>query len=187
MISFSRMGPALEFKVKSEASPEILVDKENMPEKVFQFGTNYNGDDAYEKEALLPIEQTPLSSGNEDVEVNITGYSNSSKALMVEDTCDDDATECSSSFGDTISGRENGSALSDDEVVSNMESSNPFSSLFDKWCEPSLLRYIPVIMLCICYFCVLYGKQENKTGSGRKEKGTVYDIFYIVVILFSFK
>ncbi|XP_028753200.1 uncharacterized protein LOC114712819 [Neltuma alba] len=55
------------------------------------------------------------------------------------DACDD-APECSSSFGDTGSGTDNASAFSDDEVVSYMYANDPFSSMFFKDCEPSLIR-----------------------------------------------
>ncbi|KAJ1439512.1 hypothetical protein SESBI_02452 [Sesbania bispinosa] len=89
--------------------------------------------DAFGMETL-PIEQIPVSSQNEDVEVNITGCTNSGKALVVQDSCDDE-TESSSSFGDTGSGTENVSSFSDTEVESRMCSDNASSSMCDDWRE----------------------------------------------------
>ncbi|KAK4254316.1 hypothetical protein QN277_009716 [Acacia crassicarpa] len=135
------MGSPLEL----EADLANWVDEKNIHvssfsgQKVQQLETNYN-DNAFEKEAL-PIEKTTLSRGNEDVEVNITGCTKSSEPLIREDTCDDDdATECSSSFGDTGSGTDNASAFSDDEVTSYMYAKDPFSPMFYGDSKPGLIR-----------------------------------------------
>ncbi|XP_019461078.1 PREDICTED: uncharacterized protein LOC109360557 isoform X3 [Lupinus angustifolius] len=84
-----------------------------------------------------PVEQTPLSSGNEDVEVNITGCINSGKAI---EDASEDLTECSSSFGDTGSDVEAGSAFSDTEVESQMCAGNASSPMCDDWSEPPRIR-----------------------------------------------
>ncbi|KAK7256421.1 hypothetical protein RIF29_29867 [Crotalaria pallida] len=84
-----------------------------------------------------PTEKAPLSGGSEDVEVNITGCVNSGKA--VEDASED-LTECSSSFGDTGSGIETGSAISDTEVESQMCADNASSSMCNDWSEQHRIR-----------------------------------------------
>lgn len=180
------MGHNLELKGKSEAALEVLVKKENIPDppfsgqKVLQSGTNYKGN-AYDKEASR-IEQTLLSSRNEDMEVNITGCTNSSKALMEEDTSED-ATECSSSFGDTGSGSENGSPFSDDEVMSQMDATDAFSSMF--WCEPSLIRYVSVwIISCIYFFLsCLWEAEKQKLEEKKKELYIISFYMYLFWII----
>ncbi|KAK7277134.1 hypothetical protein RIF29_18284 [Crotalaria pallida] len=121
------MGPELEQKFKSENihSPAFSG------QKVLELGTNHVAG-ACDME-MSPIEQNHLSSGKEDVEVNITGCTNAGKALMVEDSCED-ATECSSSFGDTGSGTENASSFSDTEVESRLRADNGSSSMCQDWC-----------------------------------------------------
>ena len=122
------MGPDLELKSKSENIRAPAFSGQ----KVLEPGTNYIGDACGME--TLPIEQPPLSSVNEDVEVNITGCTNSGKALVVEDSCED-VTEVSSSFGDTGSGTENAPSFSDTEVVSRLCADNASSSMFDDCCE----------------------------------------------------
>ncbi|OIW17610.1 hypothetical protein TanjilG_28960 [Lupinus angustifolius] len=120
------MGPDREQKSKSENNhaPAFSV------EKVLESVTDYMSD-ACDMETS-PIKQNPLSSGETDVEVNITGCTNAGKALVVEDSCED-VTECSSSFGDTGSGTENAS-FSDNEVESRTCADNGSSSMCDDWC-----------------------------------------------------
>ncbi|KAF1888422.1 hypothetical protein Lal_00011192 [Lupinus albus] len=120
------MGPDLEQKSKSENNHSSAFSGE----KVLEPGTNYVSD-ACNMETS-PIKQNPLSSVENDVEVNITGCTNPGKALVMEDSCED-VTECSSSFGDTGSGTENAS-FGDNEVESRMCADNGSSSLCDDWC-----------------------------------------------------
>lgn len=129
------MGPDLELKSKSENINDPAISGQ----KVLEPGKNQGGD-ACGMEAL-PVEQTPLCSGNEDVEVNITGCTNSGKALVVQESCED-VTESSSSFGDTGSGTENAASFSDPEVESHMCADNASSSMCDDWRESHRRRYI---------------------------------------------
>ncbi|KAF7825083.1 uncharacterized protein G2W53_016247 [Senna tora] len=139
------MGPDIELKGKSKAAPEVQVGKEILPvppiseQKDIQAGNN-DKCHACGTEAL-PNEQTALSNGNEDAEVNITGCSNSGKHLVVEVSCDD-VTEYSSSFGDTRSDaeNENGSTLSDDEVESQINTGNASSPVHAEGFEPFRIR-----------------------------------------------
>ncbi|KAL2319917.1 hypothetical protein Fmac_028886 [Flemingia macrophylla] len=99
----------------------------------------YMGDDPCDKE-LLSIKQIPSSCENEDVEVNVTGGSNVEKTFVVEASCED-ATECSSSFGGTGSGEENGQSFTDTEVESRRFADDPSSSMCDNWfksCQRSI-------------------------------------------------
>lgn len=70
------------------------------------------------------------SNGAEDVCVDILEFSRS-KELKVEAKEDPDATENSSSFGDTISGYENTSGLSDVEVESQFFGDSDLTPPFD--------------------------------------------------------
>ncbi|KAI9125916.1 hypothetical protein K1719_003334 [Acacia pycnantha] len=134
------MGPDIELKGKMESATEMNFSEEIVPappfseEKVFQPAISKCNACATE---TLPIEKTPLSNGNEDMEVNITGSSNSGKILVVEVACED-ATEYSSSFCDTLSGTENEncSAFSDVEVQSQIHSRNASSPIHDDCFEP---------------------------------------------------
>ncbi|XP_028769124.1 uncharacterized protein LOC114726636 isoform X2 [Neltuma alba] len=139
-----KMGPDIELKGKVESAPEVHFSKEIFPAPTFSerkdFQPTISKCSACANEAL-PIEKSPLSNGNEDVEVNITGSSNSGKTLVVEVACED-ATEYSSSFGDTLSGTEieNCSAFSDVEVQSQIHSGNASSPMHDDCFEPFRIR-----------------------------------------------
>ncbi|KAE9592185.1 hypothetical protein Lalb_Chr19g0126551 [Lupinus albus] len=98
-------------------------------------GTNSEGNANDVKEC--PVEQTPMSGGIEDVEVNITGCVNSSK---VTEDAPEDLTECSSSFGDTGSDVETSSVFSDTEVESQICADNASSPMCDDWSEPPRIR-----------------------------------------------
>ncbi|XP_061347797.1 uncharacterized protein LOC133293277 isoform X2 [Gastrolobium bilobum] len=105
-----------------------------MGQRVLEPRKNYMGDAACGMKTLK-MEQVPLSGRNEDEEVDIIGCTNSGKALVVEDSCED-VTEGSSSFGDTGSGSENASYFSDAEVESRMRADNASSSMCDDdWSE----------------------------------------------------
>ncbi|CAL0324323.1 unnamed protein product [Lupinus luteus] len=129
---FTKMGLDLEQKSKSENNHDPAFSGQ----KVLEPGTN-DVNDACDPE-MSPIVKYPLSNGNEDVEVNITGCTNAGKALVVEDSCED-ATECSSSFADTGSGTENAS-FSDTEVESQIRADNGSSSMHGDYCGPPRRR-----------------------------------------------
>ncbi|KAK7350432.1 hypothetical protein VNO77_09068 [Canavalia gladiata] len=124
------MGLYLDLKSK----PENINASAFSEQKVLEPVEVYMGDDACGVETMSP-KQTPLSIGDEDDEVNITGCTNSVRASVVGDSCDDVVTECSSSFGDTGSGTESASFFSDTEVESRMCFDDPSSSMCDEWCE----------------------------------------------------
>ncbi|MED6148369.1 hypothetical protein PIB30_052617 [Stylosanthes scabra] len=101
-------------------------------QKVPEARIDYIGDGC--RMETSPIEQTHLSGRNEDVEVNITGFTNSGQALVAEDSSED-ATESSSSFGNTESDTENGPSFSDPEVESCLCADNASSSMFKDFYE----------------------------------------------------
>ncbi|GMY24662.1 hypothetical protein FCV25MIE_19904 [Fagus crenata] len=111
------MGPDLELKGKSKVATEVSVSKENTivpqgPEdKLLQCATNHQRN-TFSMETVL-VKRTTEQDGSENMEVNITDCTNSTDAGLVEGECHD-ATEHSSSFGDTESGTENGLMLSAD-------------------------------------------------------------------------
>lgn len=139
-----KMGPDVELNGKMESAPEVHFSEEIVPGPPFfehkDFRSAVDKSNAYTTEAL-PIEQTPLSNGNEDVEVNITGCSNSGKTLVVDVACED-VTEYSSSFGDTLSGtgNENCAVFSDVEVESQIHSGHATSSMLDECFESFQIR-----------------------------------------------
>ncbi|XP_057458013.1 uncharacterized protein LOC130748783 isoform X3 [Lotus japonicus] len=83
-------------------------------QKALEPGRHYIGDSCGGMESVPTI-----MGNNEDAEVEITGWTNSGKGLVVQEECEG-VTECSSSFGDTGSGSESATTFSDDEVQSQM-------------------------------------------------------------------
>ncbi|OVA07719.1 hypothetical protein BVC80_1827g89 [Macleaya cordata] len=98
--------------------------------------TNNCEDTNFDMEALLD-QQTVVPAAAESSEVEIIECTNASEIRLPEGD-DPDATEYSSSFGDTVSGNDDGSRLSDAEVESHFCGDNGlganvfdgFSSLF---------------------------------------------------------
>lgn len=87
-------------------------------------------DNGFVEETFSGVEPPKLHEGNQDVDINITECTNSGvDRLPVTEF--QDATDNSSSFGGTISGDENDSAISDAEVESALSGGSPFGSLFD--------------------------------------------------------
>lgn len=128
------MGPDLELKGKSKVATEVSVSKENTivpqgPEdKLLQCATNHQGN-TFSMETVL-VKRTTEQDGSENMEVNITDCTNSTDAGLVEGECHD-ATEHSSSFGDTESGTENGLMLTDGVVESRLCAGNASASVYD--------------------------------------------------------
>ncbi|KHG13262.1 1-phosphatidylinositol-4,5-bisphosphate phosphodiesterase eta-1 [Gossypium arboreum] len=79
---------------------------------------------------LCGVGEGKIAKGTENVEINITECSNSGMDRLAVVECEDD-TENSSSFGGTVSGVENDSAVSDVEVESALCSGSPLGSVFD--------------------------------------------------------
>lgn len=146
MNDLQNMVPDLELKGESEKTPEVQVGKEIVPalpireQKDFQAGFNHKFNACGTE--TLPIEQNSLSNVNEDVEVNITGCSNSGKSLVVE-VSREDVTEYSSSFGDTRSGTDNecSSAFSDVEVESQINTGDASPPMHEDFFEQFPIRY----------------------------------------------
>ncbi|GMI88766.1 hypothetical protein HRI_002545900 [Hibiscus trionum] len=86
------------------------------------------------KESVAQIQENKGMHGNIGLEVDLIECVNSGESEMIDVECQD-ATECSSSFGDTISGDENGSIVND-EVESPLSVSGLFGPLSDGWSEP---------------------------------------------------
>ncbi|XP_038994827.1 uncharacterized protein LOC120118985 isoform X2 [Hibiscus syriacus] len=79
---------------------------------------------------LNGVGEGTIPKGTEDMEINITECTNSDMNSLANAECQD-TTENSSSFGGTVSGAENDSAISDVEVDSALCSENPLGSMFD--------------------------------------------------------
>lgn len=140
------MGPELELKPKSEAAMEVSVVKEtgdihiDPEEKFMPCVSNYK-DNIFDMEASF-AEQTTTSNRSENEELNITECASPNDVQMVENECRD-VTESSSSFGNTISGTDNGSMLDGDEVESRF-CENPSVSLYGGYSDAFQTRYIMV-------------------------------------------
>lgn len=139
------MVPDMNLKGKMESTPEVHFSKEIVPappsveHRDFQPAISEFNACATES---LAIKKTPLSNGNVDMDVDVTGCSNSGKTMVVE-VASEDVTECSSSFGGTCSGSENDncSTFSDVEVQSQIYSGNASSPMCDDCFEPIQRRY----------------------------------------------
>ncbi|XWS42832.1 hypothetical protein CRYUN_Cryun16bG0048300 [Craigia yunnanensis] len=104
------MGPDLKLTEKPEATSKVISVNKN-------------------KESVAQNQENKGMQGNKDVEVNFSECMNSVESEMIDVECQD-ATEYSSSFGDTVSGDENGLVVND-EVESPLCDPRLFGSLFD--------------------------------------------------------
>ncbi|CAK9188244.1 unnamed protein product [Ilex paraguariensis] len=115
------MGPDLEIKGRPEIVMEVSAGKENdrvmggLEDKHMNCVSNYEDNTFGMEDSLVERE----AHTNEEVEVNIMDCSNSGDNGLVEAACQD-ASENTSSFGDTDSGIENGAILGDAEVQSEL-------------------------------------------------------------------
>ncbi|XVF15471.1 hypothetical protein REPUB_Repub09cG0156500 [Reevesia pubescens] len=130
------MGPDLEPKYNSKTMMEVVSnDNENgsLPQdskdKFMHCVSNCEHNN-FGEETLYGIGKAKIPEGNEDMEINITECTNSSVDRLAVAECQD-ATENSSSFGGTVSGCENDSAISDTEVESAFCARSPLGSVFD--------------------------------------------------------
>ncbi|XWS45195.1 hypothetical protein CRYUN_Cryun15aG0115400 [Craigia yunnanensis] len=130
------MGPDLESKDKSKTMMEVVSNKNengNLPHDAkdkFMYCVSNCEDHNFGEETLYEVGQGKISEGNEDMEINITECTNSGVDRLPVSECQD-ATENSSSFGGTLSGGENDSAISDAEVESALCVVSPLGSVFD--------------------------------------------------------
>ncbi|KAK8701783.1 hypothetical protein V6N13_020162 [Hibiscus sabdariffa] len=86
------------------------------------------------KESVAQNQGNKGMQGNIGLEVDLIECVNSGESEMIDVECQD-TTECSSSFGDTISGDENDLNVND-EVESPFSVSGLFGPLSDGWSEP---------------------------------------------------
>ncbi|ONI22426.1 hypothetical protein PRUPE_2G128100 [Prunus persica] len=128
------MGPELEVKPKSGAAMEVSVAKDGtthhdvvVDDKFMPCVSNYK-DNILEMEETL-VGQTTVSNKRENAELNRTGGTSPDDVQILEGECGD-LTENSSSFGDTISGTEDGSTLDGDEADSQL-GENEHASVYD--------------------------------------------------------
>ena len=130
------MGPDLEPKDKSKLMMDVVLsNNENGssphdPKDKFMHCASNCEDHNFGEETLYGVGQAKIPEGNEDMEINITECINSDGDRLAVAECQD-ATENSSSFGGTVSGCENDSAISDAEVESALCSVSPLGSVFD--------------------------------------------------------
>lgn len=131
----SGMVPNLETKVKVELVMEASNSKENggvtkcSGDTIMNCTNNYE-DSTFDSEAL-PNDRTMVVVEIDGMELNITECTNSGDA-RVNKTEDQDATDCSSSFGDTGSEDENDCNV---EVESRFCDGNATSSLYSGYDE----------------------------------------------------
>lgn len=142
-----RMGPELEVKPKSGAAMEVSVAKDGtthhdvvVDDKFMPCVSNYK-DNILEMEETL-VGQTTASNKRENAELNRTGSTSPDDVQIPEGECGD-LTENSSSFGDTISGTEDGSTLDGDEADSQL-GENEHASVYDGYFGAFQTRYIVV-------------------------------------------
>lgn len=94
---------------------------------------------------FLINDENKASNCPEDVDVDIIECRNNSDTRLAE-TEDPDATEYSSSFGDTASETENYSGFSEGEVESNFFGDNDFGSAFDAFSNAFQMRCVSVFI-----------------------------------------
>ncbi|XWS41819.1 hypothetical protein CRYUN_Cryun17cG0115800 [Craigia yunnanensis] len=130
------MGPDLEPKDKSKPMMDVVSsNNENgsLPHdskgKSMHCASNCE-DHNFGEVTLYGVGQAKIPEGNEDMEINITECINSGGDMLDVAECQD-ATENSSSFGGTVSGGENDSAISDAEVESVLCGGSLLGSVFD--------------------------------------------------------
>lgn len=124
------MGPALEMEGKLQNKMEIPSTKLNDDSvcKHHEGSVPCAEDNTMRMEAISDGAAN-VQNRSEDVVVNITSCTKSADAL-VEAECED-ATENSSSFGDTVSGTESCSDSGDVEVDSSVCGGNGLASVID--------------------------------------------------------
>ena len=136
------MGPDLEIKGRPEIVMEVSAGKEHdrvmggLVDKHMNCVSNYEDHTFGMEDSVVERE----AHRNEVVEVNIMDCSNSGDNGLVEAACQD-ASENTSSFGDTASGIENGAILGDAEVQSELCDDVTSAVPFDGFGEVFLMRY----------------------------------------------
>ncbi|TXG59333.1 hypothetical protein EZV62_013906 [Acer yangbiense] len=107
--------------------------KRHHEDKLMPCASNIEDNNTFHMGVLFDGEANKVPNRSEDVEVNMTNCTKSIDHVLVEDDCKD-PTENSSSFGDTVSGSENGSRMDGDgveEVDSTFCGGDGSSSVFD--------------------------------------------------------
>lgn len=138
------MGPELDLKPKSEASMKASVHKENLSlhkdprDELFPCVSNCK-DETFDGEVSPVLKETTPPDVTENEELNLTKIAQSPNVGVVQ-TDQIDEIEYSSSFGDTVSGAENGSTLNDDEVQSRVQCDHASVSMYDTRLGGFLMR-----------------------------------------------
>uniref|UniRef100_A0A5B6ZQN9 Uncharacterized protein n=1 Tax=Davidia involucrata TaxID=16924 RepID=A0A5B6ZQN9_DAVIN len=136
------MGPDLELKGRLEIVMEASACKENrsvvkeLEDKHKGCASNFE-DDTFDMQVTMD-KQTECVDRSEDVEINISECTNSGDVGLVEDECQD-ATENSSSFGDTVSEVEYG-VSNDAEVNSELRGDAITAAASDGYSEAFRMR-----------------------------------------------
>ncbi|XVE62341.1 hypothetical protein DITRI_Ditri06bG0110400 [Diplodiscus trichospermus] len=104
------MGPDLKLTEKSETTSKVVLTNKK-------------------KASMAQNQEHKRMQGNMDVEVKFSECMISGESEMIDVECQD-STDCSSSFGDTVSGDEN-SLVVNDEVESPLSDPSLLGSLFD--------------------------------------------------------
>ncbi|XP_038997527.1 uncharacterized protein LOC120122457 isoform X2 [Hibiscus syriacus] len=132
----SSIGSGLEPKDESNTMMEMVSNgngngslSQDSKDKFMHSVSNCDDHNSGE-ETLNGVGEGTIPKGAADMEINITECTNSDMDSLTIAECQDD-TENSSSFGGTISGAENDSAISDVEVDSALRSGSPLGSMFD--------------------------------------------------------
>ncbi|KAK4840572.1 hypothetical protein QYF36_012667 [Acer negundo] len=107
--------------------------KRHHEDKLMPCASNIEDNNTFHMGVLFDGEANKGQNRSEEVEVNMTNCTKFIDHVLVEDDCKD-PTENSSSFGDTVSGSENGSRMDGDdveEVDSTLCGANGSASVFD--------------------------------------------------------
>lgn len=138
------MGPELDLKPKSEASMKASVHKENPSlhkdprDELLPCVSNCK-DETFDVKVSPVLKETTPPDVTENEELNVTDTAQSPNVGAVQ-TDHIDEIEYSSSFGDTVSGAENGSKLNDDEVQSRVQCDHASVSMYDTRLGGFLMR-----------------------------------------------
>ncbi|KAK2657578.1 hypothetical protein Ddye_010630 [Dipteronia dyeriana] len=112
---------------------EVFSSSVIMKTEIMPCASNIEDDNTLQMGVLFDGEANKVQNRSEDVEVNMTNCTKSNDHVMVEDDCKD-PSENSSSFGDTVSGSENGTRMDGgdvEEVDSTFCGGDRSSSIFD--------------------------------------------------------
>ncbi|XP_062073217.1 uncharacterized protein LOC133777560 [Humulus lupulus] len=138
------MVPELDLKPKLEASMKVSFHKDNIttiqqdPDDSFLPCLSNYKDDIFDMEES-PAQQTTVLNGSDNEELDIIGDTCSCDNGLVESDCAD-VIESSSSFGDSVSEKENCPKLDGDEVQSRLCGDPASISVYDEYYDAFQFR-----------------------------------------------